>query len=38
MAEGAARRLQLWTWTGRGRAPRWLADARNRDRFLIRKA
>ncbi|WP_321889634.1 H-NS histone family protein [Paraburkholderia bannensis] len=26
------------TWTGRGRAPRWIADAKNRDRFLIRKA
>lgn len=26
------------TWTGRGRAPRWIVDAKNRDRFLIRKA
>ncbi len=26
------------TWTGRGRAPLWIADAKNRDRFLIRKA
>lgn len=23
------------TWTGRGRAPAWIANARNRDRFLI---
>jgi DNA-binding protein H-NS len=22
-------------WTGRGRAPKWIATARNRDRFLI---
>ena len=26
------------TWTGRGRAPRWIADVKNRDRFLIKKA
>ncbi|MCX5545232.1 H-NS histone family protein [Paraburkholderia sp. CNPSo 3076] len=24
------------TWSGRGRAPNWLKDAKNRDRFLIR--
>jgi len=24
------------TWSGRGRAPNWIKDARNRDRFLIR--
>ncbi|WP_028215402.1 H-NS histone family protein [Paraburkholderia mimosarum] len=24
------------TWSGRGRAPNWIRDARNRDRFLIR--
>ncbi|WP_321898906.1 H-NS histone family protein [Paraburkholderia heleia] len=23
------------TWSGRGRAPNWIKDARNRDRFLI---
>lgn len=23
------------TWSGRGRAPRWIAGAKNRDRFLI---
>jgi DNA-binding protein H-NS len=23
------------TWTGRGRAPAWIANAKNRDRFLI---
>ncbi|AXK61819.1 MULTISPECIES: H-NS histone family protein [Burkholderia] len=23
------------TWSGRGRAPQWIADAKNRDRFLI---
>ncbi|MFB5148007.1 H-NS histone family protein [Burkholderia orbicola] len=23
------------TWSGRGRAPTWIKDARNRDRFLI---
>ncbi|WP_322093965.1 H-NS histone family protein [Paraburkholderia bannensis] len=26
------------TWTGRGRAPRWIADVKNRDRFLIKRA
>jgi DNA-binding protein H-NS len=24
------------TWTGRGRAPAWIKDARNRDKFLIK--
>jgi DNA-binding protein H-NS len=24
------------TWSGRGRAPNWIKDAKNRDRFLIR--
>ena len=23
------------TWSGRGRAPAWIKDAKNRDRFLI---
>lgn len=23
------------TWSGRGKAPRWIASAKNRDRFLI---
>jgi DNA-binding protein H-NS len=23
------------TWSGRGKAPQWIAKARNRDRFLI---
>ncbi|MFP3710202.1 H-NS histone family protein [Paraburkholderia sp. SIMBA_009] len=23
------------TWSGRGRAPNWIKDAKNRDRFLI---
>ena len=23
------------TWSGRGRAPNWIRDAKNRDRFLI---
>jgi DNA-binding protein H-NS len=23
------------TWTGRGRAPQWIASAKNRDRFLV---
>ncbi|MEM5426728.1 H-NS histone family protein [Paraburkholderia ferrariae] len=23
------------TWSGRGRAPNWIKDVRNRDRFLI---
>ncbi|KVL25476.1 H-NS histone [Burkholderia territorii] len=23
------------TWSGRGRAPQWIANAKNRDRFLI---
>ncbi|HDR9496364.1 H-NS family nucleoid-associated regulatory protein [Burkholderia stabilis] len=23
------------TWSGRGRAPQWIAGAKNRDRFLI---
>ncbi|WP_028221587.1 H-NS histone family protein [Paraburkholderia oxyphila] len=23
------------TWSGRGRAPNWLKDAKNRDRFLV---
>ncbi|MBU9192987.1 H-NS histone family protein [Burkholderia gladioli] len=23
------------TWSGRGRAPSWIRDAKNRDRFLI---
>ncbi|RBB35975.1 hypothetical protein DPV79_26880 [Burkholderia reimsis] len=25
------------TWSGRGRAPLWIHDAKNRDRFLIAK-
>lgn len=25
------------TWSGRGRAPVWIKDAKNRDRFLINK-
>ncbi|HIE5948394.1 H-NS histone family protein [Burkholderia cepacia] len=25
------------TWSGRGRAPAWLKDAKNRDRFLIKE-
>jgi len=25
------------TWSGRGRAPNWIRDAKNRDRFLIRE-
>ncbi|WP_322073822.1 H-NS histone family protein [Burkholderia cepacia] len=25
------------TWSGRGRAPLWIRDAKNRDRFLIAK-
>ncbi|KVM93591.1 H-NS family nucleoid-associated regulatory protein [Burkholderia diffusa] len=25
------------TWSGRGRAPLWIRDAKNRDRFLIVK-
>ncbi|MEW6343070.1 MAG: H-NS histone family protein [Pseudomonadota bacterium] len=25
------------TWSGKGRAPGWIAKARNRDRFLIEK-
>ncbi|MEM5312455.1 H-NS histone family protein [Paraburkholderia sp. EG287A] len=25
------------TWSGRGRAPNWIKDAKNRDRFLIYK-
>ncbi len=24
------------TWSGRGRAPAWIRDAKNRDRFLIK--
>ncbi|WP_423383551.1 H-NS histone family protein [Burkholderia sp. LMG 32019] len=24
------------TWTGRGRAPAWIADVKNRNRFLIK--
>lgn len=24
------------TWTGRGRAPAWIKDAKNRDKFLIK--
>jgi DNA-binding protein H-NS len=24
------------TWTGRGRAPAWIKDAKSRDRFLIK--
>ncbi|WP_322060009.1 H-NS histone family protein [Paraburkholderia sp. J63] len=24
------------TWSGRGRAPNWIKEAKNRDRFLIR--
>ncbi|WP_322040424.1 H-NS histone family protein [Burkholderia diffusa] len=24
------------TWSGRGRAPQWIAGAKNRDRFLIK--
>lgn len=23
------------TWSGRGRAPNWIKDAKNRDRFLV---
>jgi DNA-binding protein H-NS len=26
------------TWSGRGKAPRWLADTENRDAYLIRDA
>lgn len=26
------------TWSGRGKAPQWIASARNRDRFLIPSA
>ncbi|WP_322028810.1 H-NS histone family protein [Paraburkholderia sp. J76] len=25
------------TWSGKGRAPNWIKDAKNRDRFLIRE-
>jgi len=25
------------TWSGRGRAPNWIKDAKNRDKFLIRE-
>ncbi|WP_261514037.1 H-NS histone family protein [Burkholderia multivorans] len=25
------------TWTGRGRAPGWIKDVKNRDRFLIQE-
>ncbi|WP_414442379.1 H-NS family nucleoid-associated regulatory protein [Burkholderia sp. 22PA0106] len=25
------------TWSGRGRAPLWIRDAKNRDRFLIKQ-
>ncbi|WP_082746957.1 H-NS histone family protein [Burkholderia sp. MSMB1826] len=25
------------TWSGRGRAPSWIKDAKNRDRFLIQE-
>ncbi|MBO7885738.1 MULTISPECIES: H-NS histone family protein [Burkholderia] len=25
------------TWSGRGRAPAWIKDAKNRDRFLIKE-
>ncbi|MBG1252624.1 H-NS family nucleoid-associated regulatory protein [Burkholderia pseudomallei] len=25
------------TWSGRGRAPQWIRDVKNRDRFLIAK-
>lgn len=25
------------TWSGRGRAPAWIKDAKNRDRFLIQE-
>ncbi|PVX72847.1 H-NS family nucleoid-associated regulatory protein [Paraburkholderia unamae] len=25
------------TWSGRGRAPAWIADTKNRDRFLIKR-
>ncbi|PVX85679.1 H-NS histone family protein [Paraburkholderia unamae] len=25
------------TWSGRGRVPNWIKDAKNRDRFLIRE-
>ncbi|MFL9863779.1 H-NS histone family protein [Paraburkholderia fungorum] len=24
------------TWSGRGRAPAWIKDAKNRDRFLVK--
>ncbi|WP_322074804.1 H-NS histone family protein [Burkholderia cepacia] len=26
------------TWSGRGKAPQWIAGAKNRDRFLIQAA
>ncbi|MBJ9594138.1 H-NS histone family protein [Burkholderia seminalis] len=26
------------TWSGRGKAPQWIAGAKNRDRFLIQDA
>ncbi|HDR9511709.1 H-NS histone [Burkholderia cepacia] len=26
------------TWSGRGKAPQWIANAKNRDRFLIADA
>ncbi|HDR9511567.1 H-NS histone [Burkholderia cepacia] len=26
------------TWSGRGKAPQWIAGAKNRDRFLIKDA
>ncbi|WP_175914670.1 H-NS histone family protein [Burkholderia metallica] len=26
------------TWSGRGKAPRWITGAKNRDRFLIQEA
>ncbi|NTY41724.1 H-NS histone family protein [Burkholderia diffusa] len=26
------------TWSGRGKAPQWIASAKNRDRFLIQDA
>ena len=25
------------TWTGRGKSPKWIADAKNRDQYLIKK-
>lgn len=25
------------TWTGRGKPPKWIADAKNRDQYLIKK-